>query len=346
VFTSNTSGDVAHRTVFSSFHVEVLLMNSGRRLVSLFVWLAASSLSQQLQANTIRFEAESTGAVKDKGDAVGYDSINGVVGRAADANASGGEILFTAGDNRNFKIGFVGTGIDLITRQDADGGNFTWILDEGVQSGSGTTVGPLQHQAVFPLVSGLPNTLHTLEIRRDGVGVLRPDAFDVHNAGTQTRFEQDDPAITYSPAWFSTNWTFDDAAEEASGGSMAISLSQGDTASLDFTGSAVSILADVRGDGGIIGYDIDNGAVTGQVDLRAQNPLFFGNWHRWPILLSNTLSPGNHTLVLTSVEANSGGRGAVNLDAIDVFLIPEPGSLMLLALAIAALAVQQRRKLT
>jgi hypothetical protein len=238
----------------------------------------------------------------------------------------------------------VGTGIDLISRQDTDGGDYHWILDEGAQSGAGTTVGALQHQTVFPLVSGLPNTLHTLELRRNGgSGVLRPDAFDVHDAGSQTRYEQDDPAVTYSPGWFSTAWPFDDAAAEASGGTIAVSLAQNDIASLNFTGTAVSILADVRGDSGIIGYDIDSGALTGSIDLRAQNALFFGNWHRWPVLISNSLSPGNHTLKLTSLEANSGGRGAVNFDAIDVFGVPEPSSGGLLLLALTTwLGIQHR----
>jgi hypothetical protein len=59
--------------------------------------------------------------------------------------------------------------------------------------------------------------------------------------------------------------------------------------------------------------------VTGTIDLRAQNALGYGNWHRWPILLTNDLLPGAHTLVLTALQANSGGRGAVNFDAIDVY---------------------------
>jgi hypothetical protein len=295
-------------------------------------------------AVTVRFEAESTGAVKDQGDAVGYDSLNGVVGRAADATASNGELLFTGGNNRNFKLIFVGTGVDLISRQDTDGGDFDWILDEGAQSGSGTTFGPSRvDQAVFPLVSGLPHTLHTLELRRKSTGILRPDAFEVHNAGSQTRYEQNDPAISYSPNWLSTNWIFDDAAAEASGGSMAVSIVRGSTATLTFSGTAVALLADVRGDGGIFGFDIDQGAVTGVIDLRAQNPLFFGNWHRWPILLSNTLPPGTHTLVLTALEANSGGRGAVNFDAIDVFGIPEPSSVALFGIVLVATCAIRRR---
>lgn len=322
-----------------------MTLNLSRHLATLAVCALLLAQAGNAESATVRYEAESTGAVKDQGDAVGYDSINGVVGRGADPNASNGEILFTGGNARNFKIVFVGTGVDLISRQATDGGNFTWILDEGAQSGNGTTLGALQDQAVFPLVSGLSNTLHTLELRRDGMGVLRPDAFDVHDGGLLTRYEQDDPAISYSPNWFSTAWPFDDAAAEASGGTMAISLAKNDTATLRFKGSAVSLLADVRGDSGIFGFDIDSGSVTGTVDLRAQNPLFFGNWHRWPILLSNTLSPGDHTLVLTSLEANSGGRGATNFDAIDVYGVPEPSSLALITSVLTVIGVGRRRKL-
>lgn len=320
-----------------------MIMTRGLVVVATCVLLVM--LAGAVSAAAVRFEAESTGVVKDQNDAVGYDSINGVVGRAADANASNGEILYTGGDNRNFKVVFVGTGIDLISRQDTDGGNFTWVLDEGAQNGSGTTLGALQqHQATFPLVSGLTNTLHTLELRRNGLDTLRPDAFDVHNAGSQTRYEQDDPAITYSAGdWLSTAWPWDDAAAEASGGTMAVSIVKNSTATLDFTGTAVALVADVRGDSGIFGFDIDNGSVTGTVDLRAQNPLFYGNWHRWPILLSNTLPPSNHTLVLTSNEANSGGRGATNFDAIDVYGVPEPSSIAMLVFALVGCCAIRRR---
>lgn len=301
---------------------------------------------ETVHAATTRFEAESTGAIKDQGDAVGYDSVNGVVGRAADPTASNGELLFTGGNNRNFKMIFAGTGVNLISREDTDGGDFDWILDEGVMSGTGTTLGVARvDQASFPLVSGLPNTLHTLELRRKSSGTLRPDAFEVLNAGSQTRYEQDNVAISYSPDWLSTNWTADDAAAEASGGSMALSISKNATASLNFSGTSVAILADVRGDGGIFDYSIDSGAITGSVDLRAQNALFFGNWHRWPILLSNSLSAGNHTLVLTAREANSGGRGAVTLDAIDVFGVPEPTTLVTLGIVGVLALVSRHRKL-
>src|SRR5262245_44809233 len=172
-------------------------------LVILFMGLVVPA-----RAVTARFEAESTGAVKDQGDAVGYDSINGVVARLADPTASNGELLQTAGNNRNFKMVFVGTGVNLISRQDTDGADYDWILDEGAVTGSGTTLGGSRvDQAVFPLVSGLTNTLHTLELRRKnpaaGTFRLRADAFDVLDVGSQTRFEQDNPAISYSasPGW-------------------------------------------------------------------------------------------------------------------------------------------------
>jgi hypothetical protein len=60
-------------------------------------------------------------------------------------------------------------------------------------------------------------------------------------------------------------------------------------------------------------------------------------------LLSNTLPPGTHTLVLTALEANSGGRGAVNFDAIDVFGIPEPSSVALFGIVLVATCAIRRR---
>jgi hypothetical protein len=70
----------------------------------------------------------------------------------------------------------------------------------------------------------------------------------------------------------------------------------------------------------------------------------FGNWHRWPILLTNSLAPGNYTLTLTAQEANSGGRGSVTLDAIDVFGIPEPTSIALLGIAVVGAVGLARRR--
>lgn len=275
---------------------------------------------------TARFEAESNGVVKGKDDAVGYDSANGVVGRVADASASGGELLVTQGANRSMKLVFVGTGVNLVTNQMPNGAVLEWILDEGAMTGTVSTAGNGGPQTLIPLVSGLDKTLHTIEVRlresppQSPGATLRVDAFEVIDSAGRTRIENTDPQVIYAGSWLGTAWqNGDQNAEEASGASIAVSISQGASATVNFTGEAVALLANVRADGGVFSYSIDGGVATGTIDLRAQNALGFGNWHRWPILLTNDLLPGAHTLVLTALQANSGGRGAVNFDAIDVY---------------------------
>lgn len=276
-------------------------------------------------AASFRIEAESTGVVKGVDDAVGYDSINGVVGRIDDPTASGGELLVTQGANRAVKLVFVGEGVNLVTNQVTNGALMEWVLDEGAMSGVIDTSGAGGPQTIISIIDGLDRNLHTLELRfldtpQPTGATLSVDAFEVINSANRTRIENDDPAIVYSTNWLSTIWQAgDQIVDEASGASLAVSITQGTTATVEFMGNAVALIADVRADGGIFSYSIDGGAVTGLIDLREQNSLGYGNWHRWPILLSNDLAPGVHTLLLRAVEANSGGRGAVNFDAIDVY---------------------------
>ena len=281
---------------------------------------------RRLLSATVLHEAESTSPVNID-DIVGYDSINWIVGRGPESTASNGELLFVADANssRRMKVIFAGTGINLIAPQVGDGSAFSWILDEGAQTGWVSTFGTGGPQTSIPIVSGLPNSLHTLEIYHDGVtgGVLRIDAFEILNPGIRTRYEQDSPSIVYSPGDWVTNDTGSDAAAEASGGTVGFSLVNNATATLTFTGESVALTGVARNDASRLHYDIDNGAVTGTIDLAAANAYGLGFWHRWPILLANGLGSGSHTLVLTA-EINA---GAVNIDAIDVYTPPLLGDL-------------------
>jgi hypothetical protein len=313
------------------------------------------SAAVSVQAVTIRFEAESTGAVKDQGDIAGYDSINGVWPRTFDANASGGEILNSAigsGGNLNLKVGFVGTGIDLIAGIRPFGDTFKWILDGGTpgqQMGTASNFGAVAaDQVAIPIVSGLPKTLHTLEIIHEspqGLSVF-VDAFDVHDADTQTRYEMENNApIVYSPDgnWFRP-YPADQSAEEASGGNIGFSLTRGDTATLPFSGTAVSLIVSARPDAASFDWSIDGGAFTGTVNPAASNLLSFGFNHRWPFLLTNSLAPGNHTLTLTPRFGVGFGFGAANFDAIDVYGVPEPGSICLVLIGLVAIGVVRRHR--
>ena len=305
-----------------------------------------------MDAATIRFEAESTGAVKDKNDAVGYGN-HGIMGVAVDATASDGNILFTTLAGRKTKIIFAGTGIDLIAPETVDGAAFNWSLNEGALTGSGTTIGAGGAQTSIPIVSGLANGLHTLEIEKaNNVDfVLRVDAFDVHDSGDRTRIEQNDPAISYSPFWQIVDTNPGEAfSTEASDGSVAWTITNGETATLNFTGTGIAAIIADRIDGKVFNYDIDGGAVTGSFDTSALAAGVGGGIsNRIPYLLANDLSDGPHTLTITS--SGVGAAGGINfigfIDAFDVFQpIPEPSSLAMSMLGLMMLVrVRSTRRL-
>jgi hypothetical protein len=252
-----------------------------------------------------RYEAEALGSPRNSGDICGYDSLNGVVGRAPDVTASNGEVLFTSGPNRNFKFIFKGTGVNLIGREDADGVGFNWVLNGGTPSemlGSGTMVGPAridQQSFVIAPNGSLPNRLHTLEIRHNGgVGTLRVDALDVFGDSPRVYVDDTDATyVTFSPGEWVPGEVGADSALEAIGGSTSWSIVENASVSIPFNGTGIAVLVLNRADGRTINWDID-GTLTGTINIAAQNPLFFGFWHRWPLLIANDLPPGNHTLTI------------------------------------------------
>lgn len=271
--------------------------------VMALILLATSS---PLVAQT-RYEAEAIGTPRNANDRTGYDSINGVVGRAADSAASNGELLFTLGPARNMKFIFRGTGVSLIGRQDGDGSGFTWKLNGGTpaeQTGTGTMFGAsLVHQQAFPIAAqgSLPNALHTLEIGHDGgPGVLRVDAIDVFDNGVPAYVDESNSALVYSPGNWNPGETGADSAAEAFGGTTTWTTDANATVTVDFNGTGIAALVMVRGDSRTISWSINNGFRSGTVNLAAQNALSFGFWHRWPLLLANDLPAGNHTLVINS----------------------------------------------
>lgn len=275
--------------------------DSFARGLSILVIAAATTTQAQ-----VRYEAEALGTPRNLNDIAGYDSINGVVGRAADVTASNGEILFTAGPARNFKFIFKGTGVSLIGREDADGVGFNWILNGGTTAettGSGTMVGPSrvdQKAFVIAPAGTLPNRLHTLEIRHNGSpGVLRVDALDVFDDSRPTYVDQNNPGLTYSAGDWTPGETGADSAAEAFGGSTTWTVNANASLTVPFNGTGIAALVMTRGDARTINWDID-GTRTGNWNIAAQNALSFGFWHRWPLLFANDLAPGNHTLTITA----------------------------------------------
>ena len=254
-----------------------------------------------------------------------------------DANPaySGGTAMKTSVVDNDVNILFAGSGIALIHSRWSQGATATWTIDGGT-GGSGTVdmfPATAENQVETQLASGLDPTHHVLTLKKTAgtaSSSILIDAISVQDIMEVPGNYNGDSVVDQRDLdlWTTTFGTSVPPGSGADGNGngridgpdlLIWQRNAGSSASLDFTGPAVVLLVDARADGGVLGFDIDQGSVTGQVDLRAQNALAWGNWHRWPVLLSNSLPTGTHSLVLTALEANSGGRGAVNFDAIDVF---------------------------
>jgi hypothetical protein len=304
--------------------------------------MAASVFAQDLT----RFEAEvfgteGTGGVADIDDVAGYNyylrggsfSDLGKWVDAEDASASGGWLIRTGYTWVPLKVIFYGTGLNLIVQAvTADGGDLDWVLDKGLsgsQSGTISTNDSDEYQVSIPIVSGLEQTLHTVEFQAykeiDGVAadpaVVRIDAFDVIGALERARvdFEVDgeagkegNPAFTFNttegPGWIFGEATFD-ANKLSNEGSYCYTVQS------DFGGAATpdSVVVPFSGESIVVGivlreidmafdWDID-GAYSGFVDCPVDHIYGWGITYRWPYLLKNDLGVGNHTLTITAKDA-------------------------------------------
>jgi hypothetical protein len=248
----------------------------------------------------------------------------GLYDRYDNAGLSGGMSIFSSYSNADNKLVFVGTGVDMISelRANGTGSPFVWVLDEGVTTGAATTIsGVAAFQADIPLVSGLPNTIHTLKIDK-GAGNLRLDAFDVHDSGTRLRIDDGDTsavlktgsegAVRYSAGWAHQEASFD-AQILASGGSYSYTVGTGEWSKVDFTGAGIVFGTVAREISFDCTWNLDN-AFDGYMDILSENAYGWGIHYRWPMLVSNQLAPGSHTLTVYA------GTGPLlhNVDFFDV----------------------------
>ncbi|MGE5625135.1 MAG: beta strand repeat-containing protein [Bacillota bacterium] len=145
----------------------------------------------------------------------------------------------------------------------------------------------------------------------------RPITVTVSNGTTTTttRMEENDPAVTYSGNWVATT----DAS--LSGGSAFQSNTANATATLKFTGVAVTWISYRSSEtAGIAEVSVDGGAAT-QVDTYASSPQA-----QAPVFTASGLKQGPHTLTITVTGRNdpAGTAAYVVLDAFDVTNDPDP----------------------
>jgi hypothetical protein len=166
----------------------------------------------------------------------------------------------------------------------------------------------------------LPDGFHTLvAVARDAAGNATTSAgitVTVSNGGPAvTRFEEDNPAISASPAGAWVRRGPEVAA--FSGGTAGSSDVTGATATFTFTGTSVSWIGLKCGICGIASVSIDGGAAT-SVDTAGPAAPGSPGLTSAAVFTASDLAPGNHTLVIT-VTGNTHSSGAhIIVDAFDV----------------------------
>src|SRR5947209_8187231 len=168
--------------------------------------------------------------------------------------------------------------------------------------------------------TAVANGSHTLSaVARDAAGNRTTSAgvtVSVSNGGAVTRIEEDNPAVSASPAgaWVRRG------AEVAtfSGGAAGSSDIAGATASLTFNGTAVSWIGLKCSICGIATVSIDGGAAT-SVDTAGPGAVGSPGLASEPVFAVSGLAAGTtHTLVITVTGTTATSGGHIVVDAFDV----------------------------
>lgn len=274
---------------------------------------------------------------------------------------------------------FRGTGVNFnyIAERRAD--KMKWEIVDGGQEGSFNVVasgivdmfapgeeGQGTAESLIAAAAGTlnPNKLYMMRVivldsdvstaRR----VVFADSFDV--AGQLPIARSDNLAGDLLGEWTFTNWdTPDDPFTEAVEGSRATSNNPGSTIQYTFNGASLAIMGlNDTGASGVYDWSIDGGAGgSGRVDQSLDSSFAL----RWPEVIVNGLSSGQHTVTITALGGESAGRlgpkpnsGFTSIDAFYTLptgaaasanlVVPEPAAWGLAAFAAATLALSRRRR--
>jgi hypothetical protein len=236
-------------------------------------------------------------------------------GTAGASNASGATATFT----------FSGTAVSWLGLKCNACGIAAVSLDGAAPvtvdtAGPGAPDGSLVSEIVF-FASGLdPASSHTLVITvtgssNSGGAYVIVDAFDVAGAsgGAATRIEETGPGVSAVGAWAQRG------AETAafSGGSAGSSNAAGSSATLDFTGTAVSWIGLKCSACGIASVSIDGGEAN-TVDTAGPTVPGSPGLASEPVFSALGLAAGSHRMVITVTGTTSSGGAHVIVDAFDV----------------------------
>ena len=217
----------------------------------------------------------------------------------------------TQGAGETVRLPFRGTGITWVGYRGPDAGIATVQIDGGAPVTVDLYSPTALYQAEAFAISGLPDADHTITITATGqrnaaatAARVVVDAFDVLTPGR--RYEQRDPAITYTGTWHDNNarvWT---------GGASRTANLAGSAATFSFTGTSVSwIGCEKSSAGGTANVYID-GVLVQEVRLQESYPV---EGYQKTVFRVDGLTPGPHTLRVEVISTNS---SYVVVDAFDV----------------------------
>jgi hypothetical protein len=207
---------------------------------------------------------------------------------------------------------FRGTSIRWIGYRGPNAGIARVMVDGGKPSDVDTYSPTDKVQEVVFTATGLADASHTLTITATGQkngasegAQIVVDAFDVTTPGR--RFEQGDPAITYtSPG---SGWDFGNDNRTWSEGVAATNFTPGARATFSFTGTSVSWIGCEKASIGRARIYLDGGFVK---DVRMFRPFPIEGYQR-TIFRVDGLTNGPHTLTIEVL-----GEGYTVIDAFDV----------------------------
>jgi len=291
--------------------------------------------------HTLRIDVTGQKNAASTGASIYVDALD-VRGRVEDADPS---IAYSAGwgsgaISRNWSgsSGNYGTGTAVYTRSAQATISFTgtavsWIgllapwtgmarvLVDGAFVANVDTYAPTEQvQAVLYTATGLADGPHTFTVDVSGQknaastdSLVIVDAFDVTlspSAPTITRYQETDPATSYTGTWGTAGLSF------WSGETASYSGAAGDTATFTFTGTAVRWIGQRAFTGGIANVFLD-GVQVAQVDTFA--PL--QEEYQAAMYVTTGLANTSHTLaIVVTGQKNPFSQGTwVFVDAFDVF---------------------------
>jgi hypothetical protein len=229
---------------------------------------------------------------------------------------SGGFATVSTAPGAQATLPFSGTAISWMGYRGPETGIARVYLD-GRFAGEVDTYAPSPRiQDTLFKATGLADAKHTLTIEATGMKnaasagtLIVVDAFDVTMLGT--RFQETDPAITYSGVWTQGNLN-----RPWSEGSIAASNAPGAQATFTFTGTAVRWIGCRKFTTGIARVYLDGVFVT-EIDTFAPTPT---EGYQTTILTLADLAHGSHTLTIeaTGRKHPSADSAYVVVDAFDV----------------------------